>query len=88
MSAGEHVLALDRVGKRFGSHDVLRNLSLDIAPGSVVGLLGSNGAGKTTAMSILSWRRPHDARSRARRDRVRSDRDPKGYRRCIVRRRS
>jgi ABC-2 type transport system ATP-binding protein len=40
--------------KSFGELDVLRGVDLDIAPGSVVALLGSNGAGKTTLVKILS----------------------------------
>jgi branched-chain amino acid transport system ATP-binding protein len=38
----------------YGSVDVLRGVNLDVAPGSVVALMGANGAGKTTAMRMLS----------------------------------
>ena len=34
--------------------NVLRGVDLDVAPGSIVALLGSNGAGKTTVVRILS----------------------------------
>ncbi|MFE2814858.1 ATP-binding cassette domain-containing protein [Streptomyces nigra] len=40
--------------KRFGEVDALRGLDLAIAPGTVCGLLGSNGAGKTTAVRLLT----------------------------------
>jgi ABC-2 type transport system ATP-binding protein len=40
--------------KSYGDLAVLRGVDLDVAPGSVFALLGSNGAGKTTIVKILS----------------------------------
>jgi ABC-2 type transport system ATP-binding protein len=40
--------------KSFGDLEVLRGVDLDVAGGSIVALLGSNGAGKTTIVRILS----------------------------------
>jgi ABC-2 type transport system ATP-binding protein len=42
------------LGKRFDELWALRGLHLEVAPGQVLGLLGHNGAGKTTAIRILT----------------------------------
>jgi len=42
------------LGKRFGALWALRDLDLDVPAGAVLGLLGHNGAGKTTALRILT----------------------------------
>ncbi|MCY2959942.1 MAG: ABC transporter ATP-binding protein [Planctomycetota bacterium] len=44
---------LKAVGKTFGEHTALSELTLDVRAGEVFGLLGPNGAGKTTALRIL-----------------------------------
>ncbi|MFI6465052.1 sugar ABC transporter ATP-binding protein [Streptomyces sp. NPDC050538] len=47
-------VSLRDVSMAFGGKTVLASVSLDIAPGSVVALLGANGAGKSTLIKILS----------------------------------
>jgi ABC-2 type transport system ATP-binding protein len=42
------------LGKRYGDLWALRDLDLHVPPGAVLGLLGHNGAGKTTAVRILT----------------------------------
>ncbi len=46
-------IVFERVTRRFGSQEVLKGLSLSVKQGEIYALLGRNGAGKTTALSIL-----------------------------------
>lgn len=46
------ILEFDNVSKSYGSTQALRGLSLSIEAGSVYGLLGPNGSGKTTSLGI------------------------------------
>jgi ABC-2 type transport system ATP-binding protein len=48
------VIEVDRLSKRYGDFDAVRNLSFQIGAGEVVGFLGPNGAGKTTTMRMLT----------------------------------
>ena len=45
--------SLERVTKSFGGQIVLRNITLKVAPGEIVGIVGSNGSGKTTLLRVL-----------------------------------
>lgn len=42
------------LGKRYGEVTALDGFDLDIAPGEIVGLVGHNGAGKTTFVEIVA----------------------------------
>src|SRR3954454_4089586 len=44
----------EALGRRFGNTDALSGLEPEVEPGTVLGLLGHNGAGKTTPVRILT----------------------------------
>ena len=45
-------VVFENVRRSFGTTVALDNVGFDVAPGSVVGLIGRNGAGKTTALRL------------------------------------
>jgi len=47
------VISFQNVVRRFGSRNVLNNLSLDIPEGSFFGIVGLSGSGKTTLLNML-----------------------------------
>jgi ABC-2 type transport system ATP-binding protein len=55
MSTSHHAgIFAEGLGKRYGDLWALRDVDLDVPQGTVLGLLGHNGAGKTTAVRILT----------------------------------
>ena len=54
MADGIAAIALDGVTKRFGGHDAVENVSVDIADGEFFSLLGPSGCGKSTALRIMA----------------------------------
>ncbi len=49
-----NLIEMDRVTKRFDDLIALRDVSLTVAEGEVFGVLGHNGAGKTTSVRLLN----------------------------------
>jgi ABC-2 type transport system ATP-binding protein len=50
----EPVISVQNLVKKFGSFVANDDLSFEVYPGEIFGFLGANGAGKTTALRILS----------------------------------
>jgi len=52
------LLALDDVHVHYGKVEALKGVSLEVAEGEIVALIGANGAGKTTTLKTVSGVRP------------------------------
>lgn len=48
------IITTDNLTKTFGKFTAVDHISFSVAPGEIFGFLGANGAGKTTAMRMLS----------------------------------
>jgi len=48
------ILAVERLSKRFGAVEALRDVDFEVNAGEVVALLGDNGAGKSTLVKIIA----------------------------------
>src|SRR6188474_288281 len=48
-----HAVAFEHVGKRYGALEAVRDLSFSVQPGEMFGLIGPDGAGKTTSIRLL-----------------------------------
>ena len=47
-------IAIQQLTKRYDNVTALSSISLEVAPGEIMGFLGPNGAGKTTTLRILT----------------------------------
>ncbi|SDB17452.1 ectoine/hydroxyectoine ABC transporter ATP-binding protein EhuA [Bauldia litoralis] len=47
------IIEIDKVSKRFGQLEVLKDLTFNVAPGEKLALIGPSGSGKTTILRIL-----------------------------------
>ena len=49
----DNILSIRGMSKSFGRNRVLDHINLDVKKGSIMGLMGENGAGKSTMMKCL-----------------------------------
>ena len=49
-----NIIAVENLSKRYGDLEVVRGISFEVHAGSLFAFLGTNGAGKSTTISILS----------------------------------
>ena len=54
MNPSAPAIALESVSKRYGSRNIIHDLSFAVRKGEIVGFLGPNGAGKTTTMRMIA----------------------------------
>lgn len=50
----EYAVELEKIKKRYGKNFVLNDISIKMEKGKIYGLLGTNGAGKTTMLRIIT----------------------------------
>jgi ABC-2 type transport system ATP-binding protein len=54
LERGEPAIVVRGLRKRFGTKEAVAGIDLEIAAGSLAGLVGPNGAGKTTSLSMMT----------------------------------
>ncbi|MEO8159332.1 MAG: ABC transporter ATP-binding protein [Betaproteobacteria bacterium] len=54
MNSPSTAIALESVSKRYGSRDIIHDMTFSVQKGEIVGFLGPNGAGKTTTMRMIA----------------------------------
>ena len=54
MNAEDVILEVTHLEKSFGSHDVLRDISFQVAKGDVVSVIGASGSGKSTMLRCVN----------------------------------
>lgn len=52
---------LENISKSYGNKEILKNISIEIAPGEAIGILGVNGSGKSTLLNCIAKLHPADS---------------------------
>ena len=55
------MITLEHVTKKYGNRTALQDVSIQIGRGRTAGILGRNGAGKTTALNLMTGYFPPDS---------------------------
>src|ERR1700692_2875720 len=53
-AVAQPAISVRGLSKSFGSKEAVAGIDLDVAKGSLAGLVGPNGAGKTTSLSMMT----------------------------------
>lgn len=59
--SSERVIDVDRLGVRYGDFEAVKDLSFHVERGELYALLGTNGAGKTSALEVIEGHRTASA---------------------------
>ena len=54
VSPSSYIVQLQQVGKKFGSSWIFRNVTLELANGDGLAILGGNGSGKSTLLQVIA----------------------------------
>jgi len=46
-------IIVDKIAKSFGTTQAVKDVSFEVRPGEIFGLLGPNGSGKTTSIRVI-----------------------------------
>src|SRR5579872_3559874 len=57
------MIKVSRLRKSFGEHCVLKDISFEVTPGEIIGIIGASGGGKTTLLRCLNYLEKFDSGS-------------------------
>jgi ATPase subunit of ABC transporter with duplicated ATPase domains len=52
--AEQYIFTIENLTKAYGKKEVLKNIWLSFYPGAKIGVIGSNGAGKSTILRVMA----------------------------------